>query len=148
MKTLLALITATLACVAVAGAVIAGAATKNQDEGATAMLKAVVHVNFADPERQEDALGNIENILKAVPTVQIEVVCHGKGINLVVTKQSQHADKMEALMKQGVHFVECENTMKKKAIEKDALVTGVTTVPSGAIEVLRKQQEGYGYFRP
>jgi len=74
--------------------------------------------------------------------------CHGKGINLVVTKQSHNADKMEALMKQGVHFVGCENTMKKKAIEKDALVTGVTTVPSGAIEVLRKQQEGYGYFRP
>jgi len=55
---------------------------------------------------------------------------------------------METLMKQGVRFVACENTMKKKAIEKDALVTGVTTVPPGAIEVLRKQQEGYGYFRP
>jgi len=38
--------------------------------------------------------------------------------------------------------------MKKKAIEKEALVTGVTTVPSGAVEVLRKQEEGYGYFRP
>ncbi|MDZ4852341.1 MAG: DsrE family protein [Pirellulaceae bacterium] len=143
MKTLLALLTATLA-----SAVVAGAGTTNQDKGATAMLKAVVHVNFADPERHEDALGNIENILKAVPTAQIEVVCHGKGINLVVTKQSKHAEKMEALMKQGVHFVACENTMKKKAIEKDALVSGVTTVPSGAIEVLFKQQEGYGYFRP
>lgn len=143
MKTLLALLTATLAC-----AVVAGAATTNQDKGATAMLKAVVHVNFADPDRQEDALGNIENILKAVPTAQMEVVCHGKGIKLVVTKQSRHAEKMQALMKQGVHFVACENTMKKKAIEKDALVTGVTTVPSGAVEVLRKQQDGYGYFRP
>jgi len=143
MKTLLALLTAALAF-----AVVAGAATTNQDKGTTAMLKAVVHVNFADPERQEDALGNIENILKAAPTAQIEVVCHGKGINLVVTQQSKHAEKMEALMKQGVHFVACENTMKKKTIEKDALVTGVTTVPSGAIEVLLKQQEGYGYFRP
>ena len=143
MKTLLALLTATLA-----STVVVGAATTNQDKGATAMLKAVIHVNFADPERQEDALGNIENILKAVPTAQIEVVCHGKGINLVVTKQSKHVEKMEALMKQGVHFVACENTMKKKAIEKDALVTGVTTVPSGAVEVLRKQQEGSGYFRP
>lgn len=112
------------------------------------MLKAVVHVNFADTDRQEDALGNIENILKAVSTAQIEVVCHGKGINLVVTKQSIHAEKMDSLMKQGVHFVACENTMKKKTIEKDALVSGVTTVPSGAIEVLRKQQEGYGYFNP
>ena len=143
MKTLLALLTATLA-----SAVVAGAGTTNQNNGGTAMLKAVVHVNFADPERQEDALGNIENILKAVPTAQIEVVCHGKGINLVVTKQSKHAEKMESLMKQGVHFVACENTLKKKAIEKDALATGVTTVPSGAVEVLRKQREGYGYFRP
>jgi len=143
MKTLLALLTATLA-----SAVVASAGTTNQDKGATAMLKGVVHVNFADPERHEDALGNIENILKAVPTAQIEVVCHGKGINLVVTKQSKHAEKVESLMKQGVHFVACENTMKKKAIEKDALVTGVTSVPSGAVEVLLKQQEGYGYFRP
>jgi len=142
MKTLLALLTATLA-----SAIVAGSAPTNQDKGATAMLKAVIHVNFADPDRQEDALGNIENILKAVPTAQIEVFCQGKGINLVVTKQSKHTEKMEALMKQGVHFVACENTMKK-AIEKDALVTGVTTVPSGAVEVLRKQQEGYGYFRP
>ncbi len=66
----------------------------------------------------------------------------------VVTKQSKHSEKMEALIKQGIHFVACQNTMKKKTIEKDDLVTGVTTVPSGAIEVLRKQQGGYGYFRP
>jgi uncharacterized protein len=144
MKTLLALFTATLAL-----AVVASADDKHEDQGAsTAMLKAVVHVNFADPERQEDALGNIENILKDVPTAQIEVVCHGKGITLVVTKQSQHAEKMNALMQQGVQFVACENTMRKKAIEKSALVTGVTTVPSGAVEVLRKQQEGYAYFKP
>ncbi len=143
MKMLLAILTATLAL-----AVVASDEDNNQNKGATAMLKAVIHVNFADPDRQEDALGNIENILKAVPTAEIEVVCHGKGINLVVTKQSKHAEKMEAIMKQGVHFVACENTMKKKTIEMDALVNGVTTVPSGAIEVLRKQQAGYGYFRP
>lgn len=142
MNTYLALFTAT-----VAFAVIADAATTNQDKGAT-MLHAVIHVNFADPSRQEDALGNIENILKDVPEAQIEIVCHGKGIDLVVTKQSKHAEKMEALMKQGVHFVACENTMTKKAIGKDALIAGVTTVSSGAIEVLRKQQESYGYFRP
>ncbi len=112
------------------------------------MLKAVIHVNFADPDRQEDALGNIENILKSVPMAQVEVVCHGKGINIVVTDQSKHAEKLTALMKQGVQFVACENTMKKKDIAKDSLISGVTTVPSGAVEVLRKQQESYGYFRP
>lgn len=143
MKTLLAFLTLTLVCV-----VIARAGTTNDNEGNTNMLKAVIHVNFADLDRQEDALGNVENILKSVPTVQVEVVCHGKGINLVVTDQSKHAEKLTALMKQGVQFVACENTMKKKDIAKDSLISGVTTVPSGAVEVLRKQQEGYGYFRP
>jgi len=144
MKTFLLILTVTFAL-----AVIGGGKDQTPEKGAyTTMLQAVVHVNFADPERQEDAMGNIENILKAVPTAQIEVVCHGKGINLLVTKESKHMDKLETLMNQGVQFVACENTMKKKALEKDALVPGVTTVPSGAVEVLRKQDEGYGYFRP
>lgn len=28
------------------------------------------------------------------------------------------------------------------------LLAGVTPVPSGAVEVLRKQHEGYAYFKP
>lgn len=144
MKTFLLFLTVTFAL-----AVIVGGKDKTPEKGAdTTMLQAVIHVNFADPERQEDAMGNIENILIAVPAAHLEVVCHGKGINLLLTKESKHFDKLEALMKQGVQFVACENTLKKRALEKDALMPGVTTVASGAVEVIRKQHEGYGYFRP
>jgi intracellular sulfur oxidation DsrE/DsrF family protein len=144
MKTLLALLTFTMFF-----AVGSGAETTNKSKGeSTVMLKAVIHVNFADSERQEHALGNIDNILKEVRAAQIAVVCHGNGMNLVVAKDAKHSEKITALMTQGVDFVACENTMKKKAITKGELAAGVTTVPSGAVEVLRKQQEGYGYFRP
>ena len=51
-------------------------------------------------------------------------------------------------MKQRVRFTACENTMKKKSIAKEDLSPGVATVPSGAVEVLGKQQDGYGYFKP
>jgi len=111
------------------------------------MLKAVVHVNFGDPERQKHGLNNIENILKEVGDAQIQVVCHGEGISLV-EKKAKLADSVQSLMKQGVRFVACENTMKKKSLSKDDLVAGTTTVPSGAVEVIRKQGEGYAYFRP
>ena len=144
MKSLLATLTAMLAFAAIVDA--APPDSKKKEE--TKMLKAVVHINFADLDRQEDALGNIENILKSVPTAEIAVVCHGKGINLLVKKDSKHSEKVVALLAQGVRFVACENTMKKKEIEKDSLVGKVKTVPSGAIEILRKQQEGYGYFKP
>ena len=112
------------------------------------MLKAVVHINFADSARQEAGLKNIENILKEEGDAQIEVICHGEGISLLTQKMTPHLDLLQTLMKHGVRFVACENTMKKKSLSKSDLVEGSTTVPSGAVEVIRKQSEGFGYFRP
>ncbi len=112
-------------------------------------LKVVVHINFSDSERQAHGLKNVSNILKAEPSTRVEVVCHGAGINLVEKHQTANAEAVEALGKQGVCFVACENTMRQKAIRKEGLLPGVDTVPSGAVEVIRKQQQdGYAYFKP
>lgn len=114
-----------------------------------AMLKTVVHINFADSERQEHGLKNLENILREEGSkIEIEVVCHGVGISLLVKDKSSHADQVATLIKQGVRFAACENTMKQKQIALEQLLSGVTTVSSGAVEIIRKQSEGYGYFKP
>ena len=143
MKHIIAMIIATLALAAVAIA-----ATPEHDKGSVTMLKTVVHVNYDDSERQKNALGNLENILHEDPKADIRVVCHGAGMSLIQKSKTKYADEIKALTEQGVRFFGCENTMKKKAIEKSDLVEGVATVPSGAVEVIRKQQEGYSYFRP
>ena len=124
-----------------------GMAAESKAEKAE-MLKAVVHVNFSEAARQEAGLKNIENILKEVADAQIEVVCHGEGLSMLNTKESQHSDLVKSLIKRGVGFVACENTMKKKSVTKSDLIEGSSTVPSGAVEVIRKQSAGYGYFRP
>lgn len=111
------------------------------------MLKAVIHINFGDADHQKHGLNNIENILKEVGDAQIEVVCHGEGITLL-EKKSPHVDLVLPLTKKGVRFVACENTMKKKSLVIGDLVDGTSTVPSGAVEVIRKQGEGFAYFRP
>ena len=111
-------------------------------------LKVVVHVNFSDGERQKHGLKNVANILKDRKDAEIEVVCHGAGIGLVVKDKSEHASEVARLIKEGVRFAGCENTLKEKSISKDSLLAGVVPVPSGAVEVIRKQQEGYGYFKP
>ena len=112
------------------------------------VLKAVIHVNFKDPERHEHALNNVENILKQADDAQLIVVCHGEGIALVTKKQAKQSDLIQSLIKKGVRFAACENTMKKKSLSKDDLIEGITTVPSGAVEIIRKQSEGYSYFKP
>lgn len=112
-------------------------------------IRAVVHVNFGDTERQGHGLKNVENVLKEVRgAADVEVVCHGAGLPLLVKKQSKHADKVQQLIKRGVRFAACENTMRDKSVTKDELIDGVMTVPSGAVEIIRKQHAGFAYFKP
>ena len=60
-----------------------------------------------------------------------------------------HAEAIEVLPKKGVRFVACEDKMRRESIRKEDLLPGVGTVPSGAVEVVRKQQEdGHAYFKP
>ena len=138
---------ALLALVGVSLAVVASGERSSPAAGKK-VLQAVVHVNFPDAARQGHGLKNIENILKAVKDARVQVVCHGMGISLLVKSKTKHAAKVESLMKHGVRFVACENTMRQKGLTPADLLAGVTTVPSGAVEVIRKQQEGYGYFKP
>ena len=112
-------------------------------------LKVLVHINFPETGTQGAGLRSVANILKSDPEARIEVVCHAAGIGLMEKARSEHADAVEALIKKGVTFVACENTMRQKSIRKEDLIPGVGTVPSGAVEVVRKQQkDGYAYFKP
>ena len=112
-------------------------------------LKVVVHVNVPEPGVQGAGLKNVTNLLKEAPDTQVEVVCHGAGIGLVEKARTDHAEAVEALIEKGVEFVACENTMRQKSIRREDLLPGVGTVPSGAVEVVRKQQkDGFAYFKP
>ncbi|MEO6811474.1 MAG: DsrE family protein [Isosphaeraceae bacterium] len=120
-----------------------------KSKGETTMLKTVIHINFADADRQGGGLLNVGHMLhEAKGEAEIVVVCHGAGINLVVKNKSQHSDEVERLIKEKVRFIACESTMRDKSITKDMLLSGVTTTPSGSTMVVRKQQEGFSYFKP
>ncbi len=116
------------------------------------IVKVVVHVNFAQTTHERIGLKNVNNILKAAGAeglkADLEVVCHGDGIRLVEKARSELAAEVAALAEQGVRFVACQNTMRERSIGADDLLPGVGTVPSGAYEVVRRQQVGYAYFKP
>jgi uncharacterized protein len=95
------------------------AADKPSPTAEAKTLRAVIHVNFADADQQGRGLTSVKNMLKEVNgKAEIEVVCHAAGIGLVVQGQSKHSDEVAALIKQGVHFVACENTVRAKSIAK------------------------------
>jgi uncharacterized protein len=119
---------------------------------ADAALKVVVHVNFPTVTRTKAGLKNVENMLKAAGDdglkADIEVVCHGEGIRLVEKARTELAAEVAALSDQGVRFIACQNTMRERSLQAGHLLPGVGTVPSGAYEVVRRQQVGYAYFKP
>lgn len=108
----------------------------------------VVQLNTADTASWSSIIGNIKNIQKAWPTnLNIEVVVHGKAIDFLIKDKTFFAEDIQLLSGQGIKFNACQNTMRKHNITADMLLKVAGTVPSGVVEVITKQEEGWSYLK-
>ena len=89
-----------------------------------------------------------KNILNAAPGSQVEVVCHGPGLDLLMTAKTSVAKDIEELNgKFNVVFAACEATMKRRQVDKSQLLPAASTVPLANLEISMKQQEGWSYIK-
>lgn len=72
---------------------------------------------------------------------------HGPGI-AAVKKGARAVDDVKDGLERGVIVSACENTMESKSLTTDDLIEGVSTVPAGIAEVVRKQRLGWSYAKP
>lgn len=107
----------------------------------------VFHVVKGETADQEQIIGQLNNILRALPNAEIEVVCQGPGLSLVHHTQSEVKDGVTDLLSRGVVFAACENTMRKVKTKKEDLIAGVTTVPSALVEIIIRQEQGWAYIK-
>lgn len=136
----------TIVCV---GTLLVALAAGARGPGAARAARVVVDVSAGEPERWASVITNVENIRGALgPRTEIEVVAYGKGIGLVLAKNTELVERMSKLAAAGVSFVACENTLRKQRIDRKALMPFVRTVDSGAAELVRKQQAGWAYLKP
>jgi len=93
-------------------------------------------------------LSNVENIRKdfAPEPIEIEVVCFAQGLDMLF-KSSPVASRLTKLSKAGVLFAACANSMKARKVTSGSLDSFVRVVPSGAAEVVRKQEAGWAYLK-
>ena len=108
----------------------------------------VIQLNTADTASWSSIIGNIKNIQKAWPAnLNIEVVVHGRAIDFLVKDKTYFAGDIQLLASQGIKFNACQNTMRKHNITTDMLLNVASTVPSGVVEVVTKQEEGWSYLK-
>ncbi|HEY1871959.1 MAG TPA: DsrE family protein [Chitinophagaceae bacterium] len=110
--------------------------------------KVVFDLTSGDSLSQQTAIRWVNEIIKAEPTAQVEVVMFGKGLPLAIKDRSAVSDDVVALANnKNVAFKVCSIALANQKIDKSQLLPGVQTVPDGIYEVISKQRSGWGYIK-
>jgi intracellular sulfur oxidation DsrE/DsrF family protein len=118
-------------------------------EAAATKEKVVIQVSDADSGKWNLALNNAKNVQTAfgADKVDIEIVAYGPGIGML-KMDSVVANRIDESKKSGIAIVACQNTMKAMKLTDADMLVNTSYVPSGVVEIIKKQQHGYAYIRP
>ena len=107
----------------------------------------VIQLASGDTLEHKMLMKQLKNLQEASPTTEVEVVCHGPGLDLLVTGHTTMAAKVTEFAGKGVHFLACENTMKDRHVERSQLLPGAGTVSSAIIHIMERQEDGWSYVK-
>ena len=110
--------------------------------------KAVFHID--EIEKWGLLLGNIKNLCAGIEiqNAEIEVLSNSVAVKCYMKKDNEYKDKMEELIRMGVQFCACSNSLKNLRIESEDLYEFVIIVAIGVKEIIEKQQIGFAYIKP
>jgi intracellular sulfur oxidation DsrE/DsrF family protein len=110
--------------------------------------KVVFDLTSKDSNDQRAVIRWLNEVSKAEPNAQMEVVMYGQGVDLVVKGKSAVPDEVIRLAaNKNIAFRVCQVALKAHNIDKSQLLEGVQTVPDGIYEVISKQRQGWGYIK-
>lgn len=136
---------------ALAGSIYLTTGCANMASGQTAATasRLVIQVSDGDAAKWNLALNNAKNAQKEIGAdkVNIEIVAFGPGIAML-TADSSVADRVSAAVKSGVQVSACENSMVAEKLAKADMNPSIGYVPSGVVEIMRREQQGWSYLRP
>lgn len=107
----------------------------------------IFHLQSSDTAVYRSVVNQISNTKKDIPDANIEVVCHGPGIEFLLLKNPIYANRLNAMKLKDVNVVGCEYTMAHRNLKKSDLVPFAGTVPSGIVEIIKKQQANWLYVK-
>lgn len=112
-------------------------------------MQTVIHLLSGDETEQETSFAIARNLLddESDSIDDVAIVVQASGIDAVVAGKDNE-EQIQSLLDEGVSFRACSNTLSARDLDESDLAEGIETVPEGAVEVTRLQNEGYAYVRP
>jgi intracellular sulfur oxidation DsrE/DsrF family protein len=116
---------------------------------AAAQNRVVMQVSDADPGKWNLALNNARNLQAdlGAANVEIEIVAYGPGIGMLKA-DSTVGNRIGEALGSGVKVAACENTMRGQKLAKSEMLSGISYVGAGVVEIMQRQQQGWAYLRP
>jgi hypothetical protein len=119
-----------------------------QQSAAPAHMKIVFDLASSDTADQAGVLRQFNNVLRQAPDTELEVVCHGPAIYMLVKEKSVFETRLqEALNKGKVSFKVCANSMKRLGVDASQILPLAQIVPVSILELAGKQSEGWAYIK-
>lgn len=109
--------------------------------------KIVMQLTSADTTAHKMLMKQLQNILSVAPETKIEVVCHGPGLNMLVSENTIVSKQMEEAALKGVDFAACRFSMKERKVKEEQLIKQARIVEAGIIEIVDKQNAGWAYIK-
>lgn len=118
--------------------------------------RVVLHVTTGDHFRLKTVLDEAESLLKSHTAnhqmVEVEILANGRGLDLLRTRTSPYAERIQALQAQyaNVAFKACQLAINRVQQEQHInvkLLPAAETVPTAIGRVIQRQQQGWAYVR-
>ncbi|MBX2856899.1 MAG: DsrE family protein [Rhodobacteraceae bacterium] len=122
------------------------------------VAKVAIHIDENDPKRMNLVLNNAENIEKYYAErgeeVEIAIVANGPGLHMFRADTSPVSARLATMSLEypNMSFQGCMNThsvmTKKAGGTAPEILDEIEMVPSGAVQLIQLQQQGWAYLRP
>lgn len=138
-----------VALAAAAGATLGASTTAALAQASAKPTRVIVQVSDDDPVRWNLVLNNVKNLQQdfGVANIAVEIVAYGPGIGMLKLESPVGARILEATTA-GVVVNACQNTMRGQKLVPADMLSNVTYVSAGVVEIVKRQQEGWAYLRP
>lgn len=120
---------------------------KNEMVNEQSLHKIIFQLTSSDTLSHKALMKQLNNILTVAPSTKIEVVCHGPGLDMLLSNKTTVREKVKAAKNRGVEFMACEFSIKERKLLKEDIITEAGFVPAGIIEIISKQEAGWSYIK-
>jgi intracellular sulfur oxidation DsrE/DsrF family protein len=107
----------------------------------------IMQLTSGDTLVHKNLMKQFKNMKEAAPTMQIEVVCHGPGMDMLMSDRSIVQPKLEEFAAQGIVFLACENTIKERKLDRSKVIPEAGYVKAGIIHIVERQEDGWSYIK-